>query len=61
MQNFSRHSSSMIVSLTKLSHQALVRSFNLFTASSNLSVRHGNKPQNGEPPFGITELYSNHS
>ena len=46
MQKFYRQSSPMTVhvSLTKLSHQALFRSFNLFKAS-NSSVRHRKKLQ----------------
>ena len=60
MQKRYLYSSSISVLLPKLSHQAPVRSFNLFMAS-NSSVRRGKKPQNIELPFGITEVYGNHS
>ena len=38
----------------------IFRSFNLFTAF-NPSVLHGKKLQIVQPPFGIIEVYSNHS
>ena len=38
----------------------IFRLFNLFTAF-NPSVLHGKKLQNVKPPFGIIEVYSNHS
>ena len=60
MRKLYLYSSSISVLLTKLSHQAPVCSFNLFMAS-NSSVRHGKKAQIIELPFGIIEVYSNHS
>ena len=60
LQKFYRQYSSVNVSLRKLSHQALFRSFNFFTAS-NPSVLFGKKLPNVKPQFGIIEVYSNHS
>ena len=56
MRTFYRQSSSSItVSPTKLPHQAVFRSFNLFTASNSF-VLHGKKLQTVEPPFDIIEV-----
>ena len=57
MRKFYHQYSSINVSLTKLSHKALARSFNLFTASNSWhsSVRHRKKVPNVEPPCGIIE------
>ena len=57
MRKFYRQSSSINVSPTKLSHKALDRSFDLFTASDSWhwSVWQGKKVQNVEPPCGIIE------
>ena len=57
MQKFHHQYSSVNVSLTKLSHKALARSFNLFTASNSWhsSVRHRKKVQNVELLCGIIE------
>ena len=50
-----RQSSSVTVSLRKLFHQALFRSFNLFMAS-NSSVLHGKKLQNVEPLLALLKF-----
>ena len=60
LAKFYRQYSSVNVSLRKLSHQALFRSFNFFTAS-NPSVLFGKKLPNVKLQFGIIEVYSNHS
>ena len=54
LAKFYRQYSSVNVSLRKLSHQALFRSFNFFTAS-NPSVLFGKKLQNVKLQFGIIE------
>ena len=57
MRKFYHQYSSINVSLTKLSHKALARSLNLFTASNSWhsSVQHRKKVPNVEPPCGIIE------